>query len=314
MWCDQQFLAFDAKINLDDTRRGRIESALTAFAEFCNSDQELHAAAAGAPFLQGSVATMTAVRPLVGDEFDVDVVYPFLYSAFSNGITPGATIEWFLSRLRQNAFYRDNLIPKDRCARIDYAGDFHVDIIPSTHELHAYQPYAVPSRDLNSWVVSDPIGFANWVRERDRSSGGYFVRAVRIMKRWRDEFFETDEAPSSMLITTFLGNHEPARGPYEPPLQDPLFPQYKHQAAYIYDLLRLTHSCLLGSEHRDLPFLNPVIPTEDLSRGWREEHLDTFLGRLQQCIGYLEAAIFANTEVASIENYRYAFGDTFPSN
>jgi hypothetical protein len=77
MWCDQQFRSFNEKIRLDDTRRGRIESALSAFGNFCKADAELSAAADGDPFLQGSVATRTAVRPLATDEFDVDVIYPF---------------------------------------------------------------------------------------------------------------------------------------------------------------------------------------------------------------------------------------------
>jgi hypothetical protein len=319
MWCDEQFSAFDQLISLDKTRRARIESAISAFAKFIASDEQLLAASSGAPFLQGSVATRTAIRPLVGDEFDVDVIYPFRLSVFSAGSTPNQIVQWFLSRLKQNAFYKANLVAKKRCARIQYAGDFHVDIIPSTRELNSNQPYAVPARDLAAWKTNDPIGFANWVHFRDRRGGGidgdgvgFFVRSIRVMKRWRDEFLSAQAAPSSMLLVTFLGNHDPAGGPYNPPIQGPLFPEHKNQAAYLYDLLRLTHSCLVGSTGRPEPFRNPVIPDEDLANGWQHTHLQTFLEKLDTCIEQLGAGIASDNGATSIEHYRRAFGDAFP--
>jgi hypothetical protein len=317
-WCNTQFSAFNDKIKLDATRRGRIDSAISAFTDFCRSDKELSIAADGAPFLQGSVGTNTAIKPLGGDEFDVDVIFPFKLSVFKAGITPNEIVNWFLSRLRTSEFYKKNLIPKDRCARINYAGDFHVDIIPSTRQIQAVQPYAVPARDLGGWIPNNPMEFANWVRAIDGKGGGvdadgvgYFVRSIRIMKRWRDEFLG-DAGPSSMLLVTFLGNHEPTRT-YSPPIDNPLFAEYKQQAAYLYDMLRLTHSCLLGSAGRDVPFLNPVILTEDLGRGWQNKHLGAFLEELADCIEQLRLAIYEKSEAASMAYYRAAFGSSFPA-
>ena len=318
-WCNAQFAVFNDKIKLDATRRVRIDSAVAAFAAFCGSDDELSVAAADAPFLQGSVATNTAIRPLVGDEYDVDVIYPFRFSVFNPGTTPGQIVNWFMSRLRTSEFYKKNLIAKDRCARINYAGDFHVDIIPSTQEVANVQPFAVPARDLGNWVPNHPIGFANWVSSIDTKGGGvdadgvgYFIRSVRMMKRWRDKFMPTN-GPSSMLLVTFLGNHDPSGGPYNPPITPSLFPEYQQPAAYLYDLLRLTHSCLLNSENRKEPFLNPVLKNEDLGRGWPQQHLNEFLEKLAACIENLGAAINEQDEATAIARYRAALGDSFPS-
>src|SRR5713101_6067937 len=149
MWCDDQFNRFNEKLRLDGTRRGRIDSAVKALTDLCKGDEDLSAAMVGTPFLQGSVASDTATKPLASEEFDVDVVYPFDLGGFKPAWrTPEKVVEWFLSRLATRSFYAGNLIRRPRCARIDYAGDFHLDIIPATGSLRDYQPLAVPARDL----------------------------------------------------------------------------------------------------------------------------------------------------------------------
>jgi hypothetical protein len=83
MWCDSQFESFNNKIRLDATRKDRINSAIAKFITFCETDKELSIALAEKPFLQGSVATSTCIKPLSNDEFDVDVIYPFTLQVFN---------------------------------------------------------------------------------------------------------------------------------------------------------------------------------------------------------------------------------------
>jgi len=319
MWCGTQFAAFNERIKLDPTRSNRIESAIGAFISFCQEDEQLSVAMSETPFLQGSVLTKTAIKPLTGDEFDVDVIYPFSLWKFQNPPpSPKAIIDWFILRLKNRPFYAARLIPKNRCARINYAGDFHLDIIPSTKDVPEHQPYAVPARDLGSWITNDPRGFAGWVQTRDVRAGGIdtngdgrFVRCVRMMKRWRDAFFGEQSAVSSILLVTILGKHDPTVKTYTPPLQNSLFPQYQTDAAYLYDMLRLTHSCLQGRLHQST-FHHPTILDEDLARGWDENYLQLFLERLQKCIAHIHKGIYAQTEAESLLHYGNAFGPTFP--
>ena len=318
MWCEARFENFNAKLKLDATRKDRIVSAIEAFKQFCREDEQLSAAMSEEPFLQGSVATRTAIRPLTKDEFDVDVIYPFSLASFGTPPpTPNQIIDWFISRLKTRAFYAERLQPKNRCARINYAGDFHLDIIPSTKEVIAHQPYAVPARDLADWITNDPMGFVRWVEWLDTQSGwrdgagdGRFVRGVRMMKRWRDQLFGVESGPSSILLATMLGRHIPKDG-YFPPLENPLYPQHQTDAAYLYDMSRLTVGCIKNPPHYS--FLHPTIRGEDLARGWDKEHLELFVARLEFFSLRLAAAIFSDTEAKSIEYYQQAFGDTFPA-
>jgi len=318
MWCEAQFQKFNTRLKLDATRKDRIDSAIGAFKQFCHEDEQLSAAMSEEPFLQGSVATRTAIRPLTNDEFDADVIYPFSLASFGTPApTPKRIVDWFISRLKTRAFYAERLRPKNRCARINYAGDFHLDIIPSTKEIIAHQPYAVPARDLADWITNDPRGFVSWVEGLDTQSGwrdgagdGRFVLGTRMMKRWRDQFFGAESGPSSILLTTMLGRHIPKDG-YLAPLENPLYPRYQSDAAYLYDMTRLTLSCIKNPPH--YAFLHPTIPGEDLARGWDKDHLELFVTRIELFTLRLAAGIFSESEAKSVEYYKQAFGDTFPA-
>ncbi len=315
-WCIAQFQKFNDLIKLDATRSARITDAINRFRDFSRADDELRIAADGDTFLQGSVTAGTVIKPLENDEFDVDVVYPFSLNAFEANTSPSEITNWFLSRLKQSDFYKNRLIPKDRCARINYAGDFHIDIIPATSSISEHQPYAVPAKDVRSWISNDPNGFLDWIRAKDQRGGGIdadgfgrFVRSVRMTKRWRDSFFGDETLPKSMLLTTMLGKHEPT-GSYTPLLGNPLFPQYQTDIAYLYDMLRVTKSCLVLG--RKSAFTHPTL-NEDLARGWDDEHLDLFMQRLDTFIECIGDGIYAENDDASLAHYKEAFGETFPS-
>src|SRR4051794_4885556 len=64
------------------------------FTNFCKSDPQLSVAHATDPFLQGSVATRTAVRPLSSDGFDVDVIPVSSVSVRCQIPQPSSIIHW----------------------------------------------------------------------------------------------------------------------------------------------------------------------------------------------------------------------------
>ena len=89
-WRETQVAQFNEKIKLDSVHVDRVIDATKRFKEFCEKDAELKAGIAENVFLQGSVATKTVIRPLAGDEFDVDAVYPFNLRAFRENPTPSS--------------------------------------------------------------------------------------------------------------------------------------------------------------------------------------------------------------------------------
>ena len=212
-WCDAAFEEFNRRIKLDNTRWSRIDSAHTHLREFAFGDEALSQVIGGDIFLQGSVPSGTVIKPCKSDDFDVDIVVPLDMTKLS-GSEP--VFDWFATRFLNDAFYKENIERKERCIRINYKDDFHLDVIPATRSFPAIQPLAVPAKELNMWIESDPDGFKNWVmRKGERSgesphSGYFFQRGVRMCKRLRDERIPIAYQPSSILFTAMLDitNHQ----------------------------------------------------------------------------------------------------------
>ena len=180
-------------------------------------------------YLHGSVATGTTIRPIGRMEFDGDVVC--LLKAVSRTVGPGKVKAALGQRLREHGFYAGILEEKKRCWRLDYAGDFHLDVSPTiANELCFQGGELVPDKALADWHPTNPSGFRDLFRRRaalkprllgrsfanarDGSAepfpssvtlGAILHRIVQLLKRHRDEYFlhvKEEIAPISVIITT----------------------------------------------------------------------------------------------------------------
>src|SRR6266478_1734468 len=173
---------------------------------------------------QGSMRIGTTNRPWAGDEFDLDLVCQ-LHGC--GNAPPNAVYDAVCERLASNAQYRPILEKKNRCIRLNYAGNFHLDIIPACPgTLHGEPFIRVPDREMAAWKTSNPVGLADIFFERCELRIGPGIEAlsksvrplpspvpsqykyplqrnVQMMKRHRDRFFdgENDAARSSVLTT-----------------------------------------------------------------------------------------------------------------
>ncbi|RBP18067.1 hypothetical protein DFR50_1019 [Roseiarcus fermentans] len=186
-------------------------------------------------YLHGSVALGTMIRPIVGGEIDVDLV------AFASIVTPTTSPALFKrkigDRLRANGTYAKLLVEKQRCWRLDYAGEFHLDITPSIpNPSCALRGELVPDKALKLWKPTNPRSYKlQFLRRaalvprirgkaalgedsryradgfeaypRPRTFKGVLPRCVQILKRHRDRYFsnlgrDSGLAPISVVLTT----------------------------------------------------------------------------------------------------------------
>lgn len=172
---------------------------------------------------QGSMALQTTVKPLRRMEYDLDLVCEVQPS----GHSAMQLFDLVYTRLHENGTYRPILEKKNRCVRLNYAGNFHLDIIPARPDGSRPPPSVViPDRTLEAWTRSNPKGYATWFHTR----GGQVVKvraaveslpsqtppdlktplsvAVQILKRRRDVMFgDSDLAPRSVVLTTLSAKH-----------------------------------------------------------------------------------------------------------
>lgn len=172
---------------------------------------------------QGSMALETTVRPLTQEEYDLDLVCEMLRT----GMTALQVYRAVYDRLMAHKIYATMVEMKNRCVRLNYAHDFHLDIIPA--EPDASQGGGaiwVPDRELRDWTPSNPKGYVAWFTERSKITLAELRKkvdplpsptpaeekptltiAVQLMKRRRDLVCEADVAPRSIVLTTLAAEH-----------------------------------------------------------------------------------------------------------
>ena len=183
-------------------------------------------------YLHGSSALGTAVKPIGRREFDVDLIC--FCAGISSGISPAALKAAVGNRLKEHATYVRLLEEKKRCWRLNYAGDFHLDLSPTIANTACInRGELVPDRALKEWHPTNPRAYKTlfdegnpvsdemtsrtppsapiWERSslvrafRWLFSGRILRRIVQLLKRHRDVFYENntqDVAPISVIITT----------------------------------------------------------------------------------------------------------------
>jgi hypothetical protein len=179
---------------------------------------------------QGSFALGTATKPLGRDDFDLDATCVLEVPA---DVSPAELKRLIGERLRAHAVYRDMLEEKSRCWRLNYARDFHLDVIPAKPRFPRSDltPIYITDKELRHWLESDPKGFIAWFKARktialavfanrspqanvepapeqeDASEKSPLQIAIQVLKRHRDITFQgRDDAPISIIITTLAGH------------------------------------------------------------------------------------------------------------
>src|SRR6185312_17164056 len=107
---------------------------------------------------QGSIALGTTVRPLATAEFDVDLV---CHLPSIKSVSDAQSIKTLVGdRLKEHGTYKERLEEKQRCWRIHYANQFHLDITPSIPNSGCHRGgELVPDKVLKEWKPTNPKGY-----------------------------------------------------------------------------------------------------------------------------------------------------------
>lgn len=159
-------------------------------------------------WLQGSYKFRTQIRPwVVGAEFDIDLGIYFEWKGEpeDGDQTPEELKAFVQSALIDYQGDKDNEAtgvtdPKERCCRIAFAPDFHIDV-PCYH-LDADRNARTLATETKGWEVSDPKQIYEWFKNcQDDVPRKKLRRLIRYLKMWAALRIEADERPSSILLT-----------------------------------------------------------------------------------------------------------------
>ncbi|MDD4055948.1 MAG: nucleotidyltransferase [Bacteroides sp.] len=267
------------KLQLDKTRREKIESSYMSIQEVLENDPEFFNSKSFEIYPQGSVRIGTTVKPLAKNEFDLDIVLHIRDNNFEQ--TNPIKVYNELKRVFKNdGRYEDKVEPKTRCVRLKYAGDYHMDILPGCQEkIQNEDVIVIPDRELKEWLISNPRGYAKWFLEKaetirltllekaysaeeipadDFATKKPLQRAVQIIKRYRDLFFEKspDYATSSIVLTTIAGE---------------LYLNQESIFETIDSIISQIKNKVNVSRTQRIKVLNPVNKEEDFTDKWERE-------------------------------------------
>lgn len=193
-------------------------------------------------FPQGSFRLGTIIRPVAGDDYDLDFVC--LINIPKAKISPSELKGMLGDALKtQYSTSAGTLEEMNRCWRVNLP-NFHIDILPAVHETDlslfggveadvVETPIAIPDKELKTWKSSNPQGYGKWfdkqktkverggvskhvvMNEADVAplpkqniNSAILQDAIKIMKYHRDVNFKDnpDDKPISIILTTLAAN------------------------------------------------------------------------------------------------------------
>ncbi len=280
------------ELDLDKSRIERMESAYHAVQDVLKKNDPFFEDVEIELYAQGSKRIGTTVKPINGNDFDLDTVM-HVYSEYTNYI-PTQVYNALVNALEQDLTYKSIMEKKDRCVRLDYKGDFHMDILPACMvEIFDREKVAIPERRLSDWSFGNPRGFANWFMSISNTGENILLkslqenllnanvesealpnddtytksplqRAVQLVKRYRDMYFTNRDYPvSSIVITTLMGLY------YEG--EDTIFSSINN----CLEKIKNEYNKTILDETK-FKVLNPVNSKEDFTDNWTIAHYHSF--------------------------------------
>ena len=279
------------EVNLNPSRLDRLETGVGGVNDYLKNNlpgyQKMER--------QGSYALGTLIKPVDdNDEYDADIQ---IVMNPNPKWEPRDYVNQVNRTLSGNKTYAEKLGLKTRCVTVDYAGDFHLDVVP---RVTIKGRHYVCNRVDNKFEETDGNGYRDWFNEKNRITGRNLKRVVRLLKHLRDH--KNSFSAKSILLTTLATNTiRPSDEGTE-------------AVSTVADTLETVLSRMNDylQRHQNMPEIkNPVLPAENFNRHWTQQNYTNFRNRMQS---YARIARQAKAETLSekaIKLWQELFGESF---
>ena len=276
-------------VNINQSRLDRLNTSVAAVSEYLSQNLDRYVKVER----QGSYALRTIIRPVNGHEYDADLL---LFMEFDGSKSPRDYIDAVYRCLKDSNVYADKIRRKTRCVVVDYAGDFHLDIVPCV--AYGTNQY-ICNRLTDKFEITDGTGFRDWLNEKNRVTNGNLKRVTRLMKYLRD-YKQTFTAPS-ILLTTLIGNA--------------IYDSDDNSSFKTVPDTLVTVSRRINYFLQSWPTMptisNPVLPQEDFTRHWDETKYLNFREMFSRYTELISQAYEESDPQESLKLWRQLFGDDF---
>jgi hypothetical protein len=240
-------------------------------------------------FLSGSYARHTAIK----DINDVDVIC--VLDVDHTITAPEYILVWLQGIL--NKYYKE-VRAQGRSVGAKAAKGVWLDIVPSTLVSVEDGPLWIPDRDAKQWVQTHPKGQIAAGVSKNKTTNGYFVHTVKLLKAWRDRLpTESCKLKSYILETLTHG----AIG----------IPS-SHAAAIVSVLEGVERTYGIYRSSNTVPAIyDPGYTTINVAKRWQLSEFNDFITQVKSAALTARQALDSTDEAESRKLWRQIFGAKF---
>jgi hypothetical protein len=240
-------------------------------------------------FLSGSYARHTAIH----DINDVDVI---CIVDIDHTITaPEVVLSWLQGVLSK--YYNETRL-QGRSIGASAAKGVWLDIVPSTPVSADDGPLWIPDRDARQWVQSHPRGQIAAATSKNKSTDGYYVQTVKLLKAWRDRLPTEKSKPKSYILETLV--HQTIGVPTS----------HARGVVGVLEGIQSNYGFYRGTGN--VPQIaDPGCSSVNVAKRWTSADFDAFLDQLKPAAKVARNALDATDETESRTLWRKLFGATF---
>jgi len=281
-------------VNLNQARLDALDTRVAAIVTCLERDTTFGYRVEG-HIPQGSWAHRTIIRPLPGDEFDADILLQVTAEPDWVG-DPGEYLRQLRAALQRSTAYNGKVERKNRCVRVHYAGDCHVDIVPC---LVTPGQTSIVNYAESKFESTNPAGFTEWMKTQDRTAQSQLRRVIRLLKYLRD-YKGTFSVPS-VILTTMLGERVSTWDASS---------RYSDLPTALMSLMEDLNSYL--EAHPVMPYLeDPSCPGTSFNHRWSQAQYETFSRKVGDYLAWITAAYTESDSDKSLAAWQRVFGDAF---
>ncbi|MEU6006328.1 cyclic GMP-AMP synthase DncV-like nucleotidyltransferase [Streptomyces sp. NPDC047453] len=284
-------------VNLSEVRLHTLDSRVNSISNFLKNGENPVSDRYIGIIPQGSYAHRTMIDP-VGkyDEFDADVL---LEMDENLDWSPRDYVEELYKAFRASGRYRHMVSRHAHCVKVDYANEFHIDVVPY---LERHGSYYVTNRDDDVFELTNPEAFNEWLDEKNRITTGRLIKVIRLFKYLRD--YKNTFSARSIILNILLGG----RVNSVLLLGDPK--RYSDLPTAFMNILSDLNDYLQANPQ--MPSVDdPSCPGQNFNHRWSEDQYQNFRNRVQLYYTWARAAYDEEGRDESIRLWRKIFGDSF---
>jgi hypothetical protein len=240
-------------------------------------------------FLSGSYARYTAIN----DINDVDVIC--LVDIDKSITSPEVVLAWVQSIL--DRYYKETR-PQGRSIGASAAKGVWLDIVPAIPMIDSDGPLWIPDRQAKAWVQTHPKGQIAAGLAKNKTTNGYFVQVVKIMKVWKDRLPNESCRLKSYILESLI--HQTIGQPNS------------HAAGIVNVLEGIERTYGYYRDTSLVPSIaDPGNPSVNVAKRWTSVDFKNFMTQVKSAAATARAAFDSSDETASRRLWRQLFGNQF---